>query len=168
MNEETRTRVASYALCLDADGRILLCRLGPGEYGTGHWTLPGGGLDFGEAPAPGALRELEEEAGLTGDIIDIADVDSQVYGPRGGRPGEMHAIRVIYRVQVTGGSLRDEVDGSTDTCAWFPLDQARTLPLVDLAEHGIALAERALASDVGGAAPQPVAPQPVASQPIPG
>lgn len=47
-------------------------------------------------------------------------------------------------------SLRDELDGSTDTCAWFPLDQARALPLVDLAEHGISLAERTLA------APQPV------------
>lgn len=144
MSESTRTRVASYALCLDADDRILLCRIGPGEFETGFWTLPGGGLDFGEAPAPGALRELAEEAGLTGEIIDIADVDSQVYGPRAGRPGEVHAIRVIYRVRVSGGTLRDEVDGSTDTCAWFPLDQARTLPLVDLAEHGIGLAERAL------------------------
>ncbi len=155
-----RTRVASYALCLDAQERILLCRIGTGMYEpqAGFWTLPGGGLDFGEAPAPGALRELEEEAGLTGDIIDIADVDSQVYGPRGGRPGELHAIRVIYRVQITGGSLRDEVDGSTDTCAWVPLDQARALPLVDLAEHGIRLAERALATP---AAPQPAGPQPV-------
>lgn len=139
-----RIRVASYALCLDDADRILLCRIGPGEYETGRWTLPGGGLDFGEAPGPGALRELEEEAGLTGEITDIAGVDSRVYGPRVGRPGELHAIRIIYRVQVIGGSLRDEVDGSTDTCAWFPLDEARTLPLVDLAEHGIRLAEKAL------------------------
>lgn len=151
MTDPVRTRVASYALCLDAKGRILLCRIGPGEFETGMWTLPGGGLDFGEAPGTGALRELVEEAGLSGEIIDIADVDSQVYGPRAGRPGELHAIRVIYRVQINGGTLRDEVDGSTDTCAWFSLDQARALPLVDLAEHGIALAGRALAR------PQPVA-----------
>lgn len=155
MTESRRTRVAAYTLCLDADGRILLCRIGTSMYEpqVGFWTLPGGGLDFGEAPAPGALRELAEEAGLTGEITDIADVDSQVYGPRTGRPGELHAIRVIYRVRITGGSLRDEVDGSTDTCAWFSLDQARALPLVDLAEHGIRLAERVVASP---AAPQPV------------
>jgi len=145
VTDAARTRIASYTLCLDAEERILLCRIGPGELETGMWTLPGGGLDFGEAPAPAALRELAEEAGLMGEIIDIADVDSQVYGPRAGRPGELHAIRVIYRVLVTGGTLRDEVDGSTDTCAWFPLDQARALPLVDLAEHGIALAERSVA-----------------------
>ncbi len=152
MTDAARTRVASYALCLDAEERILLCRIGPGELETGMWTLPGGGLDFGEAPAPAALRELAEEAGLIGEIIDIADVDSRVYGPRAGRPGELHAIRVIYRVLITGGTLRDEVDGSTDTCAWFPLDQARALPLVDLAEHGIALAERSVAvsQPVGG------------------
>lgn len=158
MTSGSRTRVAAYALCLDAEGRILLCRLSPSDLDTGYWTLPGGGLDFGEAPAPGALRELEEEAGLTGQITDIADVDSQVYGPRTGRPGELHAIRVIYRVRVTGGSLRDELDGSTDTCAWFTLEQARALPLVDLAEHGISLAERDLASP---ATPQPAAPHPV-------
>lgn len=152
MTDASRTRVASYTLCLDAAGRILLCRIGPGELETGMWTLPGGGLDSREAPALGALRELAEEAGLTGEIIDIADVDSQVYGARAGHPGELHAIRVIYRVRVTGGTLRDEVDGSTDTCAWFPIDMARALPLVDLAEHGIALAERTLpvSQPVGG------------------
>ena len=31
----------------------------------------------------------------------------------------MHAIRIVYRVRIIGGELRDEVDGSTDTCAWF-------------------------------------------------
>ena len=49
-------------------------------------------------------------------------------------------------MRVTGGSLRDEVDGSTDTCAWFTLEQARALPLVDLAEHGIRLAERSMSA----------------------
>ena len=29
----------------------------------------------------------------------------------------MHAIRIVYRVKVIGGDLRDEIDGSTDTCA---------------------------------------------------
>ncbi|HEX6656334.1 MAG TPA: NUDIX domain-containing protein [Candidatus Limnocylindria bacterium] len=44
------TRVAAYALCVE-DGRILLCRIAPGYWsGVGAWTLPGGGLDFGESP----------------------------------------------------------------------------------------------------------------------
>ena len=38
----------------------------PATSTPGAWTLPGGGLDFGEDPADGVLRELEEETGLTG------------------------------------------------------------------------------------------------------
>ena len=30
------------------------------------WTLPGGGIDPGEVPSAAAVRELEEETGLTG------------------------------------------------------------------------------------------------------
>ena len=37
----------------------------------------------------------------------------------------MHAIRIVYRVRIVGGELRDEVDGSTDTCAWFTPGRAR-------------------------------------------
>lgn len=37
-------------------------------------------------------------------------------------------------------TLRDEVDGSTDTCAWSTLEQAHRLPRADLAKLGSALA----------------------------
>src|ERR1700675_729791 len=58
------TRVAAYALCVE-DDRLLMCRLAPGEWTlVGHWTLPGGGLAFGESPPDAALRELDEETGL--------------------------------------------------------------------------------------------------------
>ena len=134
------TRIAAYAVCLDDAGRILLCRIGPNDLEVGMWTLPGGGLDFGEDPAAGVIRELEEEAGLTGQVERLISIDSRVYPPRVGRNGELHSIRILYRVAITGGALRDEVGGSTDTCAWFTLDDARRLPLVDLAELGIELA----------------------------
>ena len=52
----------------------------------------------------------------------------------------MHAIRIVYRVRVTGGELRDEVDGSTDTCAWFTPDEASRLNLGGLAQHALSLA----------------------------
>jgi 8-oxo-dGTP diphosphatase len=68
------TRVAAYALCV-RDQRILLCRIADGSWsGVGQWTLPGGGLEFGEAPRDGALRELAEETGLLGEIDILADV----------------------------------------------------------------------------------------------
>jgi len=35
------------------------------------WQMPQGGLDPGEAPLEGALRELEEETGITRDLVEI-------------------------------------------------------------------------------------------------
>lgn len=43
------------------DGAVLLVRH---SYGSGHWSLPGGGIGRGEAPEASARRELHEELGL--------------------------------------------------------------------------------------------------------
>jgi ADP-ribose pyrophosphatase YjhB (NUDIX family) len=125
-------RVAAYALATHED-RILLVRMAPGYPSAGQWTLPGGGLDFGEDPAAAALRELTEETGLSGEIRSIAFVDSRTWPARPEADlGAWHAIRVVYRVEITGGELRDEIDESTDAAAWFTPEVARNGATVDL------------------------------------
>ncbi len=113
-------RVAAYAVCREGE-RILCCRLAPGEPSPGSWTLPGGGIDFGERPEDAVVRELEEETGLEGRVEGIAAVRSRVFPGRlpDGRPREMQAIALLYRVTVIGGTLRDEPRGSTDRAAWL-------------------------------------------------
>jgi ADP-ribose pyrophosphatase YjhB (NUDIX family) len=137
------TRISAYALCVE-DGRILLCRIAPGYWsGVGEWTLPGGGLDFGEPPRDGAMRELEEETGLTGEIVGLADVLSWTgrwTHPRDGVDEAYHGLQIVYRVRITGGQLRPEPDGSTDLAEWFSFEDAAALPLVDLAQEGLRLA----------------------------
>jgi ADP-ribose pyrophosphatase YjhB (NUDIX family) len=137
------TRVAAYTLCVE-DGRLLLCRIAPGPWSAvGSWTLPGGGVDFGEAPSVAALRELEEEAGLVGELDGLADVFSWSATwrhPHDGAFEEFHAIQIVYRARVIGGELRDEPDGSTDRAAWFGSAELVDLSLVPLAREGARLA----------------------------
>jgi 8-oxo-dGTP diphosphatase len=135
-----RTRLGSYSLCLDDAGRILLARLSAVEVEYGAWTLPGGGVDFGEHPDAAAHRELEEETGLTGEIEGVAGIFSHVYpSSRFAGGADLHFLGVIYRVRITGGVLRDEVDGTTDTCAWFGPDELADLRLVYLSRFGVGL-----------------------------
>ncbi len=125
------TRLAAYALARDDSGSVLLVRIAPGYPAAGKWTLPGGGVRFGEDPADATIRELAEESGLDGIIRSLAFVHSGAGTNELGGP--WHAVRIVYEVDVVGGELRDEVDESTDMAAWLLPDEARRLELVDLA-----------------------------------
>lgn len=129
-----RTRVAAYAVCRDDDGRVLLCHIAPSVGAGDLWTLPGGGLDFGESPTTAVLRELLEETGYRGEVLDLLDVSDRLFAEVADA-GRLHAIRIVYTVRVVGGVLRDEPDGSTDTCRWVTLDEAGHLRLGELARR---------------------------------
>ena len=136
-----RTRLGAYAVTFDDAGRILLCRLSADEVEAGAWTLPGGGVEFGEHPDAAVLRELEEESGLTGRIRDVLGIFPRVYErSRAADGGDLHFVGFLYRVAPTGDALRDEIDGSTDTCAWFAPTDLAGLRIVGVARHAIELA----------------------------
>jgi 8-oxo-dGTP diphosphatase len=138
VSQAQQTRVGAYAVAMDDAGRVLLCRIAPSVVPGEVWTLPGGGLEFGEAPHEAVIRELAEESGYEGEIDSLVGVTSRVFD-RTEEGGRRHAIRIIYRVRITGGEPRDEVDGSTDTCAWFPPSDARKLRLSELARRALDL-----------------------------
>jgi 8-oxo-dGTP diphosphatase len=128
-------RVSAYAL-LVRDERILLCRLSPHISFSQEWTLPGGGIDFGEHPADAAVREVLEETGYCIEVEGNPHVDSELFDYKG---DPLQAIRLIYRGQILSGTLVHERDGSTDCCEWFTQAEALALPLVPLARLGISL-----------------------------
>jgi ADP-ribose pyrophosphatase YjhB (NUDIX family) len=134
-------RLAAYAVCIDED-RVLLVRLSDLTSAPTLWTLPGGGLDHGEDPADGALRELEEETGLAGRVVRLLGIDSW-HGPWRPEPGvevDYHAVRIVYEVEVAGAdTLRHEAHGSTDRAEWFTLDRVADLDRVDLVDVGLDL-----------------------------
>jgi ADP-ribose pyrophosphatase YjhB (NUDIX family) len=130
-----RQRIAAYGLIHDDTGRLLLCRLSKEvPKWSGYWTLPGGGLNFGEAPADAMVREVEEETGLHVRPTSIADIDS-VHSTADDH--DFHSIRIVYFAQVVGGHLRHETSGSTDRCEWHDPKRISEINLVDLAEVGL-------------------------------
>jgi ADP-ribose pyrophosphatase YjhB (NUDIX family) len=138
MTDADRTRVAAYALCVDEAGRILLCRLAASIIAGEVWTLPGGGLRFGEAPEAAVLRELDEETGQGGEVVRLVEVNDRLLQLQS-RPGTVHAIRIVYEVRVLGGHLRGESEGTTDACSWYTIDDTAQLNLNDLARRAIDL-----------------------------
>ncbi len=58
-------------VCFDADRVLLMRRVKDGRRYT---VLPGGGVEEGEVPAEAAVRELEEETGLRGVVVEHLEV----------------------------------------------------------------------------------------------
>ena len=135
-----RTRLGAYAVVVDETERILLARLSADEVEAGAWTLPGGGVEFGEHPDDAVLRELLEETGLEGRIEGVLGIFSKVYPrSRAAAGADLHFLGFLYRVKPTGGELRDEIEGSTDRAQWFGREELRGLRIVAVARHAIEL-----------------------------
>ncbi|QTA82320.1 Hydrolase, NUDIX family [Desulfonema limicola] len=66
---------AACVILTDKTGRLLLVKRSV-EPKKGLWCLPGGFMELGETPEQTALRELQEETGLTGQIDRIISADS--------------------------------------------------------------------------------------------
>jgi ADP-ribose pyrophosphatase YjhB (NUDIX family) len=126
------TRLAAYGV-ICRDDRVLLCRVSPGHLGVGPWTLPGGGLAFGESPEDGAIREVEEETGLVCRITGSPRIltDTGLW-PLAEPPIPYHQVRFVYPMDVVGGEERVEVGGSTDAFDWVAEAALGTVPIVPL------------------------------------
>ena len=127
-------RVAAYVVVGRADDVLLARWTGPRGP---EWTLPGGGLDFGEDPADAAVREVREETGYTVRLDDLLFVNSfrRVLPDA---PVDFHAIQIVYTATVIGGELCHEIGGSTDMAAWHPIADVPALTRVQLVDMGLA------------------------------
>lgn len=126
-------RVGSYAIVVSS-GRLLMSQLADGVVGgAGLWALPGGGVDPGEEPVAGLVREVHEETGqhvVPGDLVQV----QSVHRVDAGAPGageDFHAVRLVHLAHCPEPRPARvvEVDGSTGAAAWVPLAEVPALPL---------------------------------------
>src|SRR3954467_635134 len=132
-------RFAAYAIATDPHDNLLLTRIAPGYPGEGCWHLPGGGTDYGEQPGTALIRELVEETGQHGRLIELLGVashrDAASLGPAG-YPIHWHGVRAFYRVFVDAPTevIVKDVGGSTSEACWMALKAAAELPADQVTE----------------------------------
>jgi len=99
---------------LASDRKILLVKRGRKPY-RGMWCPPTGFAETGESIEGAALRELEEETGVKGNIVSLIDVDSctnYFYGD---------LLFITFEVEQVGGALAP--GGDTVDVKYFPFER---------------------------------------------
>ena len=116
-----------------AAGHVFLGRRINGR-GAFQWQMPQGGIDEGEDSAEAALRELEEEIGVSAKLVDIleetedwlhydfpADVKRRMPGPYLGQRQKWFALRF----KGSDSDIRlDKHTPEFDAWRWAPLAEA--------------------------------------------
>jgi hypothetical protein len=74
------------------------------------------------------------------EVARLRQVSAEMVGRSAERPWDpVHHLGVVFHVDAQVGKLRDKADESTDCCAWVPLGEVGSLPLVPLAAFGLGL-----------------------------
>ena len=111
------------------DGRLLLVKRRRAPE-AGHWSLPGGKVDFGESVAAAVKREIREEVGLEIELLrDLGIVETI------GVDGQ-HWVSPIYLARAVEGEARNNEPEKHEAVGWFALD-APPLPLALAAKKAV-------------------------------
>jgi 8-oxo-dGTP pyrophosphatase MutT (NUDIX family) len=96
------------------------------------WALPKGRIDEGESGAETAAREVLEETGISGEVVqklgDVRYVYTQTWGT--GRGTRIFKVVSFFLLRATGGRIGDIPEGMEVEVAearWLPLDESPRL-----------------------------------------
>jgi 8-oxo-dGTP diphosphatase len=107
------------AVCIrEREGRkeiLLVTRKGPAE--KGKLALPGGFVEYNEAPQVGVLRELEEETGVKGSNPKLIDVFGDPL-----RDPRRHVVTIAFLVEVPEDCVPKGADDA-EHAEFYPLDE---------------------------------------------
>ena len=135
------------AAIVDDEGKVVLIKRRY-EPLKGEWSLPGGGVEVGEALEAAVAREVREETGLEVDVGAVIEVFDRIMRDDRERV-RYHYVLIDYLCRPIGGALR----AGSDVDAAVLVDPAQLEPF-RLTSKATAVIARALR--LAREAPRPV------------
>ncbi len=111
-----QVRVGVFGVLRNDSGQILLVH----QPRQDRWSLPGGGVRFGESPGAALAREVAEETALQVRRHTLIGTHDNVYDPGDGI--QRHGIRLLYAIEADG-EITDPENQEVDGTAWFAPDE---------------------------------------------
>ena len=104
---------------IEEDGKILLCH----GLGKPNWFFPGGHIEIGESAPDALLREIEEELGVTGTIIQFLGASENTFELKGEHTQE---VNLVFEVTLDE-KKRTKSEENHIEFAWFTREEMKDL-----------------------------------------
>jgi 8-oxo-dGTP pyrophosphatase MutT (NUDIX family) len=105
-------------------GRPMLAAIRPQGKPAGMWALPKGNLDEGESPAETAVREVWEETGVHGRLVEKLGDVKYVYTWAGERVFKVVSFYLLRAGRGRIGEIEEQMRVEVAEVRWLPLDEA--------------------------------------------
>jgi len=106
----------------------MVAAIRPGGKPEGVWALPKGNLDPGERPEQTALREVLEETGVSGRLVEKLGDVKYTYTRRGGvRVFKIVSFYLLRAGRGRIGEIEERMRIEVAEARWLPLDEAPRL-----------------------------------------
>lgn len=114
------TGVSVRTVCTDGQGRFLLQKRSiEARDEQGKWEFGGGHLEFGESISEGVLRELQEEYGCSGMILEQLPSFDSVRDHKG---ESTHWLFIPFVIEVDPAEVSLTGEQAIEEIGWFSLD----------------------------------------------
>jgi 8-oxo-dGTP diphosphatase len=117
------------------DNSVLLSK----QFGA-RFDLPGGGLDLGETPEAGVIREVKEETGIEITNPKFIGVESSFFQSAHADNKSYQSILLYFSCEYVGGALSvegfDEYEKEyAELAQWIPLEQIQSLEIASTVDY---------------------------------
>jgi 8-oxo-dGTP pyrophosphatase MutT (NUDIX family) len=108
-------------------GQPMVAAIRPGGKPEGLWALPKGQIDAGESAAETAVREVREETGVSGRLVEKLGDVRYVYARGGERIFKVVSFFLLRAGRGRIGEIEEEMRIEVAEARWLPLEEAPRL-----------------------------------------
>ena len=106
----------------ERDGRVEVALISVGD--DNRWQLPKGLVEKSESTENAAVREVREEAGINGEVVERLDkVEYWYFWKEDEQRVRYHKYVYFYLLRYESGDVRDH-DHEVNEARWFKIDEA--------------------------------------------
>ncbi len=115
------------------EGKILLIKRAF-DPGAGKWSIPGGLVEIGEKLSEAAIRETEEETGITVEVLELINVFDMIDRDESGKI-KFHFVLVDFLSKPIGGETR--LSAEVQDIKWVNYEDAKKMDLTKTARKAL-------------------------------